>query len=633
VSMADQGAERLEDLQAPAAQPEAAGPGSWWSDQPSGAKVCAFRQDTVHLVHTGLVPDWDPDLIREYFQDAPQEFRPPEESPAGEEAEDGGVPSGEAAQGTEDPPGGGVEGAQAPPLLPAEVRGWLETLRFGHEDMWPEAEGQGTTVCLAREEALWIMARGAHRVNIVCEAGEREPEAVPADGGSSLWRLDRAARWRIEVSLLDGPATLWNARWRPAPQLVPQASPATVEGAAAGAEDAVAAGEVPASGPAAVPLWLRYRPALPAALRPYRRQLRTLASAVVLLVACAAVWSVVPKRPVIAAWGQFTDFCAGRYRLRVTTVPPGAALLVDGHDSGVRAPGWLVLHEGKHKVEASLGDYGSTVLEAEGRRGGRATQQASILGRLSLGCADSTVTLFALLDGQAIGRLPVILDSIPAGRRQLSFQGRDVRPWTEEIGVVAGRTTQLMAQPEKVPDHGAVLARAYRVGTEGLKDLPGAAVYVDGKWVASTPARFDVPRGLHTVRLSAGGVSSPVQLLRIEGGQELFATAEFGRSPEPDVVQTLLGPPSAARPPVVRAHLASPMPIRVAEMRLFCRVAGREFRRLPMALRAGASDVEADATLPVTGLAPGSQVSYFVVVKSDEGEEFVGEMKSVKLVP
>jgi hypothetical protein len=98
-------------------------------------------------------------------------------------------------------------------------------------------------------------------------------------------------------------------------------------------------------------------------------------------------------------------------------------------------------------------------------------------------------------------------------------------------------------------------------------------------------------------------------------------------------VHELLGAPSVAQPPVVRARLRSPMPIRVSEMRLYFRAAGREFQRLSMGLRAGDTEVEADAALPVKGLAPGTMVSYFVTVRSDEGEEFVGEMRSVKLVP
>ena len=609
--MAEQGAERMEGLPAPMAQSEAAGPGTWGSDPPGGAKVCALRLDTVHLVHTGLAKGWDPDLVREYFQEASLEFRPPE--------------------GTEATAEGGQE-------TPAEVRGWIEALRYGQTEMWPEAEELGSTVCLAREDALWVLTRGVHRVAILCEAGERKAEEVPAPDALALWRLDRGARWRIEVSLPDGLAALWTARWRPTPALVPPV-PAPEQGtadpvvppAAPGPGDALPAPEDPGS--AAPSVLRRWRPALPAALRPYRRQLGLTGMVLAGLAALVLAWSAVPKRPVLAVWEQFSDFCAGRYRVRVTTVPPGATLRVDGQGTAVVTPGWLLLREGRHKVEASLGEYGAAALDVTGKRGSRGAQQAALLGRLSLGCADPGVTLSAFLDGQPAGRLPVILDSVAAGVRQVSFQGRDVRPWTEEVGVVAGRTTQVLARPEKLPDHGVVLARAYRVGTEGLKDLPGAAVYVDGKWAASTPARLEVLRGLHTVRLAAGGVDSPVQLLRVEGGQELYATAEFGRSPEPGVVHELLGAPSVAQPPVVRARLRSPMPIRVSEMRLYFRAAGREFQRLSMGLRAGDTEVEADAALPVKGLAPGTMVSYFVTVRSDEGEEFVGEMRSVKLVP
>ena len=637
--MTDQAAGRTEKDPGGVPEPRTGGPGTWSSDPVSGAKVCALRLDTVHLVHTGMAAGWDPGLVEEYFAEAPLEFRPRE----------GGAGA----------PGEGAEPAAVDVEPPAAVRGWLEALRYGHAEMWPGAEELGTTACAALADSLWVLARGTHVITIRCEAGDFAAEQIQGLEGGRLWRLNRRAPWRVDVSLPDGLAVLWTARWRPALTLVPAPTGTGVEeaGAATGGEppspeadpgavsapesaagaDApaspgvapgVAPGETPLGRP---PIWRR-RPALPAALRPYRREVRwagwALAAGIVLL----GAWSAVPKAPVAGAWERFSDFCAGRYRVYVTTTPPGAALRVDGHDAGVVAPGWLALREGKHRVEAGLGRYGATAFEVNGKRGGRGVGHGAILGRLSVGCADTSVTLFAFLDGQPVGRVPVRIDSVPAGVRQLSFQGRDVRPWTEEIGVAAGRTTQVLARPEKVPDHGVVLARAYRVGTEGLRDLPGAAVYVDGEWKASTPARLELPRGLHTVRLAAGGVDSPVQLLRVEGGQELYATAEFGRSPEPVVWQELLGAASIAQPPVVRARLRSPMPIRVSEMRLHFGAGDGDFQRLPMSLRAGDVEVVADAALPLAGLAPGTQVRYFVTVKSDEGEEFVGEMKRVRLV-
>src|SRR5262249_43760399 len=193
--------------------------------------------------------------------------------------------------------------------------------------------------------------------------------------------------------------------------------------------------------------------------------------------------------------------------------------------------------------------YGTTSFSVKGGRGGRKTQKVSLLGRLALGCADSTITLTARMEGRNIGHLPASLDSVPAGRRQISFEGRDVTPWVEEVSVVAGQTTSFLAHPERVPDNGVVIARAYRVGQDGLKDLPGAVLYLDGKKACVTPDKITVSRGLHTAKLVSGNEGSPVQLLRVEGGGELYATAEFGRSPEPSVSDPLVGPVSLPAPP------------------------------------------------------------------------------------
>jgi hypothetical protein len=337
--------------------------------------------------------------------------------------------------------------------------------------------------------------------------------------------------------------------------------------------------------------------------------------------------------------GQWVgDVAGGRYRVWVTSVPAGTKLLVDGRDTGKLTPAWVVVAEGEHRIESSLGEYGTTTFSVKGGRGGRKTMRVALLGRLALGCADSTITLTARMEGRSIGRLPASVDSVPAGRRQVSFQGRDVTPWVEEVSVVAGQTTSFLAHPERVPDDGVVITRAYRVGPEGLKDLPGAVLYLDGKKACVTPGKLVVSRGLHTAKLVSGTEASPVQLLRVEGGGELYATAEFGRSPEPTVCDLLVGAVSVgaaslAAPPTVRATLSSQLPIQVSEMRVQVRRWGREFTRVSMNLHDAPGGPTGDAALPIQGLPPGATLDYFVIVKSVDGEEFVSEMRTVKIVP
>jgi hypothetical protein len=184
-----------------------------------------------------------------------------------------------------------------------------------------------------------------------------------------------------------------------------------------------------------------------------------------------------------------------------------------------------------------------------------------------------------------------------------------------------------------VPDNGVVIARAYRVGPVGHKDLPGAVLYLDGKKACVTPGKLVVSRGLHTAKLVTGNEASPVQLLRVEGGGELYATAEFGRSPEPTVSDLLVGAVSLAAPPTVHATLSSPLPIQLSEMRMSVRRWGRDFSRVSMNLHDASGGPTGEALLPIQGMPPGATLDYFVTIKSVDGEEFVSEMRTVKIVP
>jgi hypothetical protein len=584
----------------------APGVGAWRSDTEPGAKVCAVRLDTVHLAHTGLPEGWDTGEAEAFFA--------------------------ESALHTVGEP----EGAMRPrTILPPEVESWIEVVRYAQRELWDGAIGLGTTVVLAAAGVLWVFTRGSHRVSVTCPDGAAEPREVSRhDAKGRLWKLDPQMRWTIEARVEGESGPVWTARWRPALALV------TPRAEAVAASEVVASPElaVEAEAPAARPIkrgraWHVRR--LAHLRRGWRRDARLRRGVYVVAGLAVAAFAVsrIPRAPMQQAGLWMGDVAGGRYRVWVTSVPPGTKLIVDGRDTGRLTPSWVVVAEGEHRIETSLGEYGTTSFSVKGGRGGRTTKQVTLLGRLALGCADSSITLTARMEGRNIGRLPASVDSVPAGRRQVSFQGRDVTPWVEEIGVVAGQTTQFLARPERVPENGVVIARAYRVGPEGLKDLPGAVLYLDGKKACVTPDKLTVERGLHTAKLVSGNEASPVQLLRVEGGGELYATAEFGRSPEPSVSDQLVGAVSLATPPTVRATLQSPLPIQISEMRISLRRWGREFSRVSMNLHDGSSGTMGEAVLPTAGMSPGQTMDYFVTIKSVDGEEFVSEMHTVKIVP
>ena len=604
----------------PDAGDPAPGVGSWRSTPDPGAKVCAVRLDTVHLAHSGLPDGWTLEEAEAFFADS--------------------------AQLTV----GAPEGAMRPhTLLPQDVESWIEVVRYAQRELWDGVGGLGTTVVLAAADLLWVFTRGTHRVSVTSADEGFEPHEVARhDAKGRLWKLDPRARWTVEAKLEGESEPVWTARWRPAMALVtPVVAPSAVTSPAPSPEPSAIPSPAPEVAPERAPepaeevhlaapkrrAW-HVRP-LARLRRRWRRDVRLRRGVYVVLgLAVAALGaSRLPRDQLKSAGLWIGDVASGRYRVWVTSLPPGTKLLVDGHDTGKVTPSWVVVGEGEHRIETSLGEYGTTSFSVKGGRGGRKTKHTALLGRLALGCADSTITLSARMEGRSIGRLPVSVDSVPAGRRQVSFQGRDVTPWVEEVSVVAGQTTSFLARPERVPDDGVVIARAYRVGPEGLKDLPGAVLYLDGKKACVTPGKLVVSRGLHTAKLVSGSEVSPVQLLRVEGGGELYATAEFGRSPEPTVSDQLVGAVSLAAPPTVRATLSSQLPIQIGEMRISYRRWGREFSRVTMNVRDAAAGSVGEAVLPVAGMSPGATLDYFVTIKSIDGEEFVSEMHTVKIVP
>ncbi len=549
------------------------------SDRAGGSKVCTVRLETAHVFHTGLGSAWSQDEVQAFLTDAV-------------------VEAGHLPAGAMRPPG----------TWPPEVAGWGEALRLGHEEIWAQVPGLGTTLVAELDGELWVLSRGAHHVAVRDPAGEGGAvSGVSADRGGLVWRLDAGRPWIVEVRLEPELAPTWTARWRQGAERSRAPRPAE-------------------------PSW----PAQSHAVRrPWPRWARRAVAgggALVLLVALFALPIGVGRRA-LEVWQWGVEYLGARFRVRLTSYPAGAAILVDGAKTGRTTPAEIQLTRGRHRIELSLGPYGAAELVVEAGRAERLERHADLVGSLIVGTADGTLALQTRLDGRPLGPLPVRLDSVPAGRRHLSFQGRDVRPWTEEVDIVDGKITQVTAHPERVPETGVVVAKSYTVGSDGLTEVEGAAIYLDGRRAGWTPARLEVPRGYHTVRLTHGSEDSPVQLLRVEGGGELYATAEFGRSPEPRVRVEAPERISLAKPRPVVASLESGSPVRVRQMDLYWRSADGDYRRLPMELGSGLSRLTGSLVPPADSAILWKTSQFFVVVETDQGEEFVSEVRTVRIQP
>ncbi|MEO6462842.1 MAG: PEGA domain-containing protein, partial [Candidatus Eisenbacteria bacterium] len=422
-----------------------------------------------------------------------------------------------------------VSPAAEPAGLPLPVRQFLAGLGFLRDHLWSGAEAgpPGLAGFLLHEGRLWALRAGIEtRLDQMTGAPARVPWHETADGASLAWgEADAREVWRLECA---GPAGVLAAHARPALasvlgtmrdeamsdsssplgpalEVVPAKPPATRASRAA-ARPAVAAARV----------W-RWTP---------RLALGVAACVAVLALAALGIWAREPMSRALV----------GRYDLALVTRPAGATVRVDGKLVAGRTPLTLPLEPGEHRVELDYGEYAHAVITVEGGRDETVRREFAWMGSLAVSSADTTARLRVAFDGQALGALPLWRDEVPVGRHRLSFQGQGIRPWEEDVKIKVGQSTRVLAEPVRVPDYGLVTARAERVSSDGVEDVEGASVFVDGKAAGATPLDLRLTPGPHSVRIASGPELGPVHLIDVQPGGRFFASTTFGRPAEPAVV-------------------------------------------------------------------------------------------------
>jgi hypothetical protein len=209
-----------------------------------------------------------------------------------------------------------------------------------------------------------------------------------------------------------------------------------------------------------------------------------------------------------------------------------------------------------------------------------------------------------------------------------------VRSWEEEVQVRNGESTRIEARPVRVPPYGLVTARAERVTSNGVEDVDGAAVYVDGAHAGVTPLDLKLDPGPHSVRIGAPDTPSPVHLLEVQAGGRFYATTTFGRPSEPAVDAPLPRTVSLATPPALTVALAFDVPLPVREMTLHRRIGPKgAFESIDIPLRNVEGRAQGSLPFPTAGLAAGEKVTCYVTIETREGEEYASEMRTVTVTP
>ena len=317
-----------------------------------------------------------------------------------------------------------------------------------------------------------------------------------------------------------------------------------------------------------------------------------------------------------------------RYDVLVSTSPPGAWIAVDGKDLARRTPATIELKPGEHTVTLTLPDLGSASYTVRGERGEKVPLDAALTGSLAIRGAESGLPIAVSVDGRSLGFVPISLDTIAPGPHEVRFSGPGMASWGNTVIVKVGELTETIAHPMTSPATGVIEVRALAAGSDGAESLSGAAVWVDGERRGSTPFTAELPRGPHSVRVEYQGEVAPVQVIDLPGGNQRFATFEFGLDVERGSMNALAPPARIPldRPTVISASLQGVTVSEVREMWLHLRTPDGTWRRYQMSMLKATGGVVGSAIYPPTMFDESGRARWYVSASTQTGDEYFTEI-------
>jgi len=203
------------------------------------------------------------------------------------------------------------------------------------------------------------------------------------------------------------------------------------------------------------------------------------------------------------------------------------------------------------------------------------------------------------------------------------------------VQIRSGQSTRVNAEPVHVPPYGLVTARAELVSTDGVEDLESLPVFVDGERAGMTPVDLKLTPGPHSVRIARGEDAPTVHLIDVQAGGRYFATAQFGRPPDPVVQFDVPLKISRTRPAPLVVRLGAELPLPVRQMFLYVKRANGAFDRIPADLNLVNGRAVGTVSFPAgAGIDPAARtLTYYVEVETREGEEYYSEVLTAPLAP
>ncbi|HEY6100266.1 MAG TPA: PEGA domain-containing protein [Anaeromyxobacter sp.] len=322
-----------------------------------------------------------------------------------------------------------------------------------------------------------------------------------------------------------------------------------------------------------------------------------------------------------------------RFEVAVSSRPPGAWISVGGKDLARRTPATVELPPGEQTLTLTLTDLGSASFSLHGAKGDRLVLDAPLWGALSVHSSDSGLPVTVSVDGRPKGFVPVTLDSVLPGPHEIRFSGPGLESWGQTVNVRIGETAEVVARPMTSPLNGVIEVRAAAAGTNGQEELSGATVWVDGERKGVAPLTIELPRGPHSVRVEQNGEQAPVQVIELPGGNQRFATFEFGADVEHPVMVAIAPPATIPidRPTVISAALQGVATGDVREMWLHVRTPDGTWRRYQMAMMKASGGVVGVAVFPPTMFDEQGHALWYVSAGVQTGDEYFTELQRSEL--
>jgi hypothetical protein len=318
-----------------------------------------------------------------------------------------------------------------------------------------------------------------------------------------------------------------------------------------------------------------------------------------------------------------------RFSLGVDSDPPGAWISVDGKDISRRTPSTLELIPGAHVVTLSIPDLGSVKVPVTGTRGQKLKVNEALQGSLDVSALDPSLPVKMSLDGEPQGFLPVHVAKLPPGLHEVQFSGPNMQPWGQNVSVGIRQTTEIVAKPMMSPATGVVQVQASLNDDNGTAPATGATVFVDGEIRGSTPLTIELPRGPHSLRVTFHGETAPVQVLDLPGGNQRFATFQFGLDSDlpPLKLQGNYAYMPARKGSTVTASLDNLDAKDVREAWLHVKTPDGLWRRYDMTVVPGPRGAMLSVVFPVELFDAQGRVTWYLSAATGQGDEFFTELQ------